>query len=153
MHFVDKRIDNEKLTEEWESFYEKLVPRLGRSDTVEGEMMRAVSKICCRFYNDGDLVYEGYGRETAGPAFLYLLSKADKIPQINDFARNVELCDYQEELFRLIRCVLDYVKSRDTYEKNEECMFDYKSTEKMNFFFGVEEEEEDEEEWEDGEYK
>lgn len=42
------------LQKEYNDLYEKLVPASGPADTIEGEVLRAASKIVYRFYNDGD---------------------------------------------------------------------------------------------------
>ncbi len=43
-----------QLQKEYEELYDKLVPSQGKADTVEGEVLRAASKIVYRHYNDGD---------------------------------------------------------------------------------------------------
>lgn len=45
---------NGKYQDEYSNLYDKLVPREGKSDTVEGELLRAVGKIIYRHGNDGD---------------------------------------------------------------------------------------------------
>ena len=57
-----------KLEKRSNVLFDKLVPGSGASDTVEGEMIRAINRLIYRFYNDGDFFYQGYGAETAGPA-------------------------------------------------------------------------------------
>lgn len=42
------------LQNEYNELYEKLVPSQGAADTIEGEVLRAASKIVYRHYNDGD---------------------------------------------------------------------------------------------------
>ena len=42
------------LQKEYEALYNKLVPSQGAADTIEGEVLRAASKIVYRHYNDGD---------------------------------------------------------------------------------------------------
>ena len=43
--------------------YERFVPWSGKASTVGGEIVRAISRICYRFYNDGDTVAKYYGSE------------------------------------------------------------------------------------------
>jgi hypothetical protein len=43
------------LQKEYEALYDKLVPSQGAAETIEGEVLRAASKIVYRHYNDGDL--------------------------------------------------------------------------------------------------
>lgn len=57
--------------------FEVLVPIEGKADTVAGEIIRAISRIGYRNYNDGDHVGVGYGRETCNPAARYLMSLGD----------------------------------------------------------------------------
>lgn len=42
------------LQKEYDALYEKLVPAQGAAETIEGEVLRAASKIVYRHYNDGD---------------------------------------------------------------------------------------------------
>lgn len=58
------------------ALFEELVPPSGKADTVAGEIIRAVSRIGYRNYNDGDHVGVGYGKETCNPAARYLMAKA-----------------------------------------------------------------------------
>ena len=43
-----------QLSKEYNELYAKLVPSQGPADTIEGEVLRAASKIVYRHYNDGD---------------------------------------------------------------------------------------------------
>lgn len=54
--------------------YNKYVPSMGKADTVLGEIIRAVSRIGYRWYNDGDQFNYDYGVETAGSSAIYLMS-------------------------------------------------------------------------------
>lgn len=51
-----------------DAMFERLVPRTGKSGTVAGEIVRAVSRIGYRYWNDGDHLGIGYGREVCNPA-------------------------------------------------------------------------------------
>ena len=55
------------------ALFSELVPVSGKADTVAGEIVRAVSRISYRNYNDGDHIGVGYGKETCNPAARYLL--------------------------------------------------------------------------------
>lgn len=57
-----------------DSVFNEFVPNSGKASTTAGEVIRAMSKIIYRFYNDGDLYYKGYGLETAAPSMTYLLN-------------------------------------------------------------------------------
>ena len=54
--------------------YDELVAGSGKSDTMEGEMLRAINRIVYRYYNDGDEYTTGYGTETVGPAHSFLVN-------------------------------------------------------------------------------
>lgn len=45
----------------WDEKYEAFVPWSGKANTLGGEILRAASRICYRFYNDGDTVARYYG--------------------------------------------------------------------------------------------
>ena len=56
-----------------EALFSMAVPPSGQCDSVGGEIVRAMMRILYRDYNDGDVFYEGYGRETCLPAVAYLI--------------------------------------------------------------------------------
>ena len=58
--------------------FEQLVPASGKAPTVAGEIVRAISRIGYRNYNDGDHLGIGYGRETCNPAGRYLAAKCSR---------------------------------------------------------------------------
>lgn len=62
-----------KAEEPIEALFELAVPPRGNCDSVGGEIIRAMMRILYRDYNDGDVFYEGYGRETCLPAVAYLI--------------------------------------------------------------------------------
>lgn len=68
---ADGYVDNK----DYDALYKKLVPASGPAETVEGEMLRAISKIVYRYFNDGDFYFKGYGKETAGSAHKYLTTQ------------------------------------------------------------------------------
>lgn len=58
--------------------YDELVPASGKADTVAGEIIRAVSRIVYRNWNDGDHIGVGYGNETCNAAARYLMKETDR---------------------------------------------------------------------------
>lgn len=56
--------------------FDELVPMEGKSDNLAGEIVRAVNRIGYRFCNDGDMVNQGYGKETCNPAARFLSNRA-----------------------------------------------------------------------------
>lgn len=67
---ISKPLD--AMNKKYDAFYKSLVPPEGPAKTLEGEVLRACSKLGYRWNNDGDRFYKGYGCETAGPAATYL---------------------------------------------------------------------------------
>jgi len=129
---------NEFVGDAWvkrnEPLYDKLVKGSGKSDTVEGEILRAVNRIIYRWGNDGDYFWKGYGAETAGPAISYLVNSF-MIPQViqskfKAWESNNTGEDYDiKELEDLLAIALEYIEAKDEseYSKNTEDMFDYES--------------------------
>ena len=68
----------------FDDWFDYLVPSSGKADTVAGEIYRAIAKIDYRFFNDGDVFYDGYGRETCGSSVEYLIETVND-SLINDF--------------------------------------------------------------------
>ncbi len=56
----------------WENLWNEYVPMSGTAETIGGEILRAMSRIIYRFYNDGDMVGVGYGNETCNSSDRYL---------------------------------------------------------------------------------
>lgn len=54
-----------KNEERINKLFKELVPETGKADSLAGELVRAMSRIGYRFYNDGDQLGIGYGKETA----------------------------------------------------------------------------------------
>ena len=57
--------------------FKELVPDTGKADSLAGELVRAMSRIGYRFYNDGDQLGIGYGKETCNPAGRFLGAKGN----------------------------------------------------------------------------
>lgn len=60
-----------------DAMFEELVPVQGKADSLAGEIVRAVTRIQYRHWNDGDRIGIGYGKETCNPAARFLLNKAN----------------------------------------------------------------------------
>ena len=60
-----------------EMLFNELVPQSGTSETVAGEIVRAVMRLLYRWFNDGDYFYKGYGLETCGRTVEYLVDDAE----------------------------------------------------------------------------
>lgn len=66
------------------TLFDELVPPSGKADSLAGEIVRAVGRISYRFFNDGDHVGVGYGKETCNPAARFLIKRTPKV--IGDLA-------------------------------------------------------------------
>ena len=140
--------------------YDKLVPGSGASETVEGELMRAINRLVYRFYNDGDFFYKGYGAETAGPAHSFLVNSnqidfplQSTLTSTFDKAMSADEDGYERLIKFALEKVIDHVEAtpEDEYTKLDKEMFDFESE------FEDEEEDDyddyyDEDEYDDDDY-
>jgi hypothetical protein len=105
-----------------DALFEKLVPDEGPSDTVEGEMIRAISRIGYRYFNDGDYFYRGYGCETAGPSHAYLVKYSpigSELRKIFKGALGKIDEEYEAILDNAVGLIVDYVEGRNgNYKPN-----------------------------------
>ena len=79
---------------------EQYVCSEGKCETLAGEILRAYNRIIYRYYNDGDVAGEGYGRETVNPALRFLFSQLPSIKQffeINYYDKSLYFIDYDYE--------------------------------------------------------
>ncbi len=104
--FVGKELEDRN-----EPLYNKLVAGMGKSETVEGEMLRAINRIAYRYYNDGDEYMTGYGTETAGPAHSFLVNANHplKSAMIKIFKDGT---NYEQTIKDALDTILDYIESR-----------------------------------------
>ena len=119
--FVGKELEDRN-----QPLYDKLVAGSGKSDTVEGEMLRAINRIIYRYYNDGDEYTTGYGTETAGPAHSFLVNANHplKSAMVKIFGDGT---NYEQTIKDALDTILDYIESRQgKYTPNNVGdMFDY----------------------------
>lgn len=92
--------------------FEELVPASGKAENLAGELVRAMARIGYRWYNDGDQVGIGYGRETCNLAARFLIHKGNK--EVSDLAASIWGI-YSEEAYEklidlLAGAVADYVE-------------------------------------------
>lgn len=140
--------------------FEQYVPGMGKAETLAGEILRAVGRIGYRFYNDGDIAWQGYGRETVNPAVRFLghvcenenLTEefADLVDDLfNDFLSEkqyektidalteaaiavVDLCQLGERE-NIYGDMLDYRDPQEDVDRDEEDDFDYDEWERERF--------------------
>ena len=62
----------EEQKNEWAAMEDRLMPVSGKAETVAGEIIRAVDRIWYRWYNDGDKINVGYGKETCNGTARFL---------------------------------------------------------------------------------
>lgn len=116
---------NDMLVKRNEPLFAKLVPSSGKCDTLEGEILRSVNRLCYRWYNDGDYWYEGYGTETAGCAetFLRLYSPVNVTVELNaSYGKKED--DYDAALDAVLDKVLTYIEGRAEFTSNRMDMLD-----------------------------
>ena len=121
--FVGKELEDRN-----EPLYNELVAGSGKSDTVEGEMLRAINRIVYRYYNDGDEYHTGYGTETAGPAHSFLVNASHSLKSlISTLFKNGT--NYEQTIKDVLDAILDYIESRQgKYTPNNlGDMFDYEA--------------------------
>ena len=120
---------NKALMDRVNTKFEELVPMEGKADTLAGEIVRAISRIGYRFYNDGDQVGVGYGKETCNPPTRFLASVtgtaiADMIRalwQVSDEAAYERLLEITTEM------AMDYIDAHpELHEQPAPDMWDYR---------------------------
>ena len=110
-HVKNGTVDTEKDSE---ILFDALVPGSGHADTLGGELLRAAERIAYRYYNDGDMAGEGYGRETVNPAVRYMKfavrpSVSPLYGIVNDFYRFIDYgCNVNDQKYEIM--VMDLLK-------------------------------------------
>ena len=117
-----------KNDERLNALFEELVPMEGKAESLAGELARATSRIGYRFYNDGDHLGIGYGKETCNPAGRFIIKKAPK--EIGDLVAALwgmfSEDGYEAVLDILVGKVADYIEANpDLRKQPTEDMFDY----------------------------
>lgn len=121
-----------KNEERINKLFEELVPMSGKADSLAGELVRATARIGYRFFNDGDMVNQGYGKETCNPAARFLMAKGSH--EIMDLT--VALWEifsedaYEKVLDTLEGAVADYIEQNpDLRSQPTKDMWDYRDEE------------------------
>lgn len=91
--------------DKFEALFDEYVPRSGKSDSLGAEIIRAVNKIVYRWYNDGDIFFMGYGKETCGEAAKFLIDLYD----------NTDDHEYLEDFWSLLVDFADEVANNGDY--------------------------------------
>lgn len=137
-------------TDKIDALFDELVPFDGAADTVAGEIVRAASRIGYRYYNDGDQIGIGYGKETCNSAARYLLRNSSK--EIREAVLSIwgiaSEKIYEQQLEELVNIVVEYIEQHPELkeQRNYNDMLDYSVPEDFD-----DEDEEDYDYWEDNE--
>lgn len=115
--------------EKMEELFEELVPTSGKAESKAGEIVRAFARINYRYFNDGDKVGIGYGKETCNPAARFLVHESND--EIADLVAALNgLCNdraYEAVLEDLESAVCEYVCGHPELRDEETAdMFDYR---------------------------
>lgn len=125
------------------ALFAELVPASGKADTVAGEIVRAVSRIGYRNYNDGDHIGVGYGKETCNPAARCLIKNGgDEVAVIVHGMWGMEADSlYDKAVEMLEEAAASYIEQHPELKTtpNSEDMWSYRD----------EHEDTDDEDWED----
>ena len=78
--------------------FDRLVPRMGKAETVAGEIVRAACRLNWRWWNDGDVFFVEYGIETCGSSWLYL---CDIVAQVGDRFTGSKLLSALDAMYNL----------------------------------------------------
>lgn len=134
--------------------FEELVPVSGKAESLAGELIRAMSRIAYRYYNDGDQVGMGYGKQTCNPAARFLMAKGNK--RISSLATAIwgiyDESAYEDLLDILAGAVADYVEQNPTLRNTPtEDMWSYRTDEDDAWADEEEEDDYEEEDYEEDE--
>lgn len=137
---------NGKHQKEYELLHSELVPAMGMAETVEGEILRAISRIYHDYFNNG------FGNNWTG-ALNYLIKygkiDAVELKELVPYSNNrIINCDgnkkFEEMLEGMVNKNIEYVISKKgSYEKN---MCDMFSLSEPDYY----EKYEDDDEWSGG---
>ena len=143
-----------KNEERINKLFEELVPVSGKAESLAGELIRAMSRIAYRFYNDGDQVGMGYGKETCNPAARFLMAKGSK--RVSSLATAIwgiyDESAYEDLLDILAGAVADYVEqTSDLRTTSTEDMWSYRTDEDVDDDWEDEEDGYEEEDYDEDE--
>lgn len=126
------KINNAKGKDFIEKAMSALVPPSGSADTLAGELIRAISRLMYRYYNDGDLFYEGDGVESCGaPAHFIYVKVDDAYDKLVETAEDGLTGEkYENALNELAKIIEKYITEENPeslIEPNQEDMWSYDS--------------------------
>lgn len=142
--------ENGKYQKEYNKLYNSLVPDTGNCNTLEGEMLRATSRIYYRYFNDGDMVQETmeeYMRDSSAlNAFGFLYHCHETRSICKELLKTQNDDEYENKLEELADFVISLLIDKDgKFYKSNVNMFDKEYLENLpvDFYeeYGCEEEE------------
>jgi hypothetical protein len=93
----------------YEDTYERFVPFSGKANTVGGEIVRAISRICYRFYNDGDTVARyyssNYNHSFGAEKFL-----SKHVPSYYIMRDITDDGDFEKAVCKNLKAIVDYLR-------------------------------------------
>lgn len=98
-----------KQDEIWDKLFDEYVPDSGQASTIGGEILRAMSRIIYRFYNDGGMVGVGYGNETVNSSDRYLSNMVPEYLSLNDVKHEEK--SYEKAMRSNHRTVFAYLQA------------------------------------------
>lgn len=98
---------NEVDDKKFNDWFDKFVPACGACETLGGEILRAISRIIYRYYNDGDTVDRYYGSDynCCKGADIFLeknVSNYVTLIGVSDFS-------YEKEISKRLKFIVDYL--------------------------------------------
>ena len=119
---------NEQIRKAIENLFDELVPAVGKAENKAGEMVRAVNRIGYRFFNDGDQIGIGYGKETCNAAARFLAKNGSE--EVLNAIENLWGCysedKYEKYLEELgIALIVQLTANPELREEETDDMFDY----------------------------
>ena len=108
---------NEKY---FDNLRDQYVPGMGAAETVGGEILRAMDRLIYRFFNDGDMVGQGYGNETCNSSYRYLYRHIDRCPQLTDAWREDEYTDMLAALCDEVKAFFESHPDVFTWDNDED---------------------------------
>lgn len=103
----------------WEQLWDEYVPVSGMASTTGGEILRAMSRIIYRFYNDGDMVGVGYGNETVNSSDRYLTDVVPEYKTLDDGYTEYSETAYEKHMLENHRKVFNYLQKTPKLFKEE----------------------------------
>lgn len=117
---------------EFNKLFDELVPSTGKSKTKAGEILRAMARLGYRYFNDGDMLGVGYGKDTCNAAGRYLEETVHGIDRLIDEIWGVDNdAEYEAGLLNVQNYVIDYILANPQLkeQENDEDFWDWKDDE------------------------